>query len=446
LHPTSAPDHHLTRYASVLAALAEGHALDQVLRVEGIDPAGWPPLEATCRILLATEPAAVDVFRRALAAAEDDLSRRISPLDSDVAAWMAFFVAWSSHPAPQELLARLGLRSSDCARLQRLWARRLNDEPRLRSEVAHLSNAEPGPLPVILVEQARLRPSRIAGGDHQGAAPSHATPLLEIDRYAALRVEIEADPERAGPILAKHALDAGTFATIDAAWRRRLEQEPALAQDFRALSAHFRQRAATFRSAPGPSGPSSAMRPTKGPPVIVRDATAEAAPLQIVVADSPRPMTPAERKRRLMAVAMTADVGELSAGPATPFDRAEVADAEVDARSPIAAPISRSESLAAYRATLDVEEHGQPSLPFHRPAPAPVDQEPISLREHARLSLELAIAPDRVDELLAQRSLSRERKALEDAYWRGRVQLEPATQSAWYAEYAAHHARLTAPR
>src|SRR5436305_344426 len=84
----------LFQYAAVKAALAEGFPLKDVLEVEGVLPSVYEQSDAHWQGRLARAQRACaplfDQYEAAVVAAEDALSRRIDPVDTDIAAWAAF--------------------------------------------------------------------------------------------------------------------------------------------------------------------------------------------------------------------------------------------------------------------------------------------------------------------------------------------------------------------
>jgi hypothetical protein len=151
----------LARYAAINAALAEGFPLPDVLALEGLSAPAWNEADVALKVELTRDPAALASYAAELAAAEDWLSRRVTPLEDDPSAWVAFLQAFSRSPEPFELLKTSGLGMNDISRLRRRWERRVAQENGLEKELAKLARA-PGALPPIQVEPAALRPSRAA--------------------------------------------------------------------------------------------------------------------------------------------------------------------------------------------------------------------------------------------------------------------------------------------
>ncbi|MDI1448336.1 hypothetical protein [Polyangium sp. 6x1] len=160
----------LAHYAAVRAALAEGFALDEVLAVEGIKARAWKKADVAWKKKLAGAPAFFGEFENELAEAEDWLARRVKPLDDDPAAWVSFLHAYMNSADPIGLLAGAGLGLNDVARLERRWARRVEEDAAVGKKLAELARAPRG-LPRIEVEPKVLRRSRLA----EARLPADAT-------------------------------------------------------------------------------------------------------------------------------------------------------------------------------------------------------------------------------------------------------------------------------
>jgi hypothetical protein len=246
----------IEQYAAVNAALAEPFPLPDVLAVEGLSPDAWSDIETGWTKHLVEDARAAGellaTYRRALAAAEDRLSRRVSPLDDDPAAWVSFLAAFSANPSPKELLDTLGIGMNDLSRLQRRWARRIEEAPSVEKQIVELQKKAPRKLPPIVAEPARLSrsSSRVA---QSPAKPVLAEPNvaavgfeiggLRLDGYAALRAELAAMPGEADRIFRKYGIASGAaHAAMDRGWREALAKDGALARDFRQFLAHSQER------------------------------------------------------------------------------------------------------------------------------------------------------------------------------------------------------------
>jgi hypothetical protein len=174
----------LAKYAAVNAALTEGFPLPDILAVEGLSAPAWKEADVALKVELTRDPATLASYAAELAAAEDWLSRRVTPLEDDPNAWVAFLHAFSTSPEPFELLETNGLGMNDISRLRRRWERRVAQENGLEKELAKLAR-EPGELPPIQVEPAVLRRSRAAEAA-QAAIHVEEPPTSSIAAHRAL--------------------------------------------------------------------------------------------------------------------------------------------------------------------------------------------------------------------------------------------------------------------
>jgi hypothetical protein len=173
----------LAQYAAVLAGLAEGHQLGRILACEGISPASWPDAEEAWSDRIAHEAGAEKglqaEFDEHLATAQDRYGRRLPPLDEDLRAFLDFRRRWSTDPDPPALLARLGLRVGEVARLSRLWSTRLASDPALAEQAQGILRDEPGELPVVTPVAVELPAApRSPEGEH-AAPPDDDEPTAE---------------------------------------------------------------------------------------------------------------------------------------------------------------------------------------------------------------------------------------------------------------------------
>src|SRR5580700_5932296 len=92
----------LEQFAGVSAALMERFPLSAVLAINGLDEAAWSPAGAGWSARLAgagPSSTLLAAYLAALGNAEAWLGRRVQPLDEDLAAWLGFLGACSSHPS-----------------------------------------------------------------------------------------------------------------------------------------------------------------------------------------------------------------------------------------------------------------------------------------------------------------------------------------------------------
>jgi hypothetical protein len=243
----------LARYAAINAALTEGFPLPDVLAIEGLSEPAWKEADAAFKVELTREPATLASYAAELAAAEDLLSRRVTPLEDDPDAWVAFLHAFSKSPEPFELLKTNGLGMNDISRLRRRWARRLEQENGLEEQLSKLARA-PGALPSIQVEPAVLPRSRAAKAGQAAIIPAASqvrpspavaafkapglsdapaaippnvgsaspTPRLTLEHYARMCVEIALYPAHKLEILRRYGLDDEQQSRLDAYWGARV--------------------------------------------------------------------------------------------------------------------------------------------------------------------------------------------------------------------------------
>jgi hypothetical protein len=179
----------LAKYAAVNAAMKEGFALAEVLTVEGLDEPAWKEADAGLKVKLTREPAALSSYMEELAAAEDWLSRRVTPLEDHPEAWVAFLHAVGTSADSLALFEGNGLGVNDLSRLRRRWARRIEEDPALEKKLAKLADA-PRALPRIEVEPAVLRPSRAAEAA-RAATSGEELPISSVGRRRALKAHRE---------------------------------------------------------------------------------------------------------------------------------------------------------------------------------------------------------------------------------------------------------------
>lgn len=424
----------LEQYAGVAAALAEGFALAVILASEQIAPEGWPRADAAWKARVATDGAEGPLFaahcaKRALA--EDCLGRAVTPIDSDLGAWMSFLHAYGAHPAPARLLEDAGLGVNDLSRLQRRWARRMAEDPALPKQAAELARKGTGPLPALRVEPAQLKPFPWSRGPAvvpvppppRVAAPADTTMApgkLRLYSYVAIKARLAENPGR-DPQSVLDELAVQDFATTDAGWQAVLQGDPELERDYQRLLGVQR---AKIRAAAKP-GPAPA--PAAPPPP-------EAAP-----AEPPR-RAPA----RLAGTALAMGVPikrALPFGGATPGVAATPL-----ARAPRPAP-RRDFSGTAMAFDAPVRS----ALPFPAPPPPPaappVEAPPrLTLEQHASLSCEIAEAPALALEALARYQVTPAEKQAADQHYAERFTREPALRTAWDAAYATYQAWRAANR
>lgn len=378
VEPTSGPPPifgvTVEQYAGVNAATIEGFGLPEVLASEGLDAAMWPRAAVgwSTRIARAGMAGALSLtYQAKLAFAQEWLGRRIEPLCGDLEAWFGFLGAWSAHPAPFELLKDLGLESTDVARVQGAWTRRIEADEKLRKRVVEVALKRLSAVPKLTVTKATLRPfpwSRTAApaapkAIEAAAAPAFFEEELGLDGYAEIVSELAVPRANRFRVLAGHYLGEAEFVAMATLWSARFAADALLAQDFRRLVAHStaRRRAAdtSHRPAPRPVAP----RPVEIP---IYEAPPEAI---VVLRRAPSP---------LAGTALALDVPR---GPALPFVEGAVSTpllAEPEARDEKAP--RPGANLGGTSLTLDIPRG--PALPFARGVEAssidPIRIEPVA--------------------------------------------------------------------
>ena len=312
-----AETHHglsLEQVTGITVALTEGFPLDAVLASEQVSPADWPGAEMAWKERIARDGASGPIFTEYAAkraTAEDCLARGVAPIDEDLEAWMGFLRAYGAHPAPAEWMASLGLGMNDLARLQRRWARRLEQDEALAKRAREL--AEEGidqEAPKLQVAPRKLVPfpwskgAARAAEEVESTGPRVAAPAetslapgkLRLYSYVAVKARLAESPGREDVVLAELGLT--DFAATDAGWQVVLRDNPELRRDYQQLLAAARARAqVTSKQAPPP------------PP----EKKAES-----VAVDSEPPALPAV-KRAPSHLAGTALAVDLPQKPALPF-------------------------------------------------------------------------------------------------------------------------------
>ncbi|WP_437956179.1 hypothetical protein WME76_32645 [Sorangium sp. So ce119] len=459
----------LTQFAAVSAALAEGFALPAVLAVEGIAPASWPGADAAWKVRLVDESqkegkGLFASYESRLAAAEDRLGRRISPLEADLTAWTSFLKAYSSHPSPFELLGGLQLRVSDVSRLSRLWARRMAGSTELQDRATELAQGATTALPELRIEPGELTPS--------SATSTRAAPVETAPVDAAWESPLVLPSAyRPGASKAPTAPGAPGGSPPEPPAPRAAPVPPGTA-----LSVDVPRGPALPFAAADPGRPSPLAAPGVARPVVHRapGALTGTAPLPEGVPRGPAlPFAGASAGRgdsmppvvqAPPALAGTAPLpDDVPRGPALPF-----AAAEPGRPSPLAMPgpakpaVNRApEALTGTSLSLAIPRG--PALPFAKEPSggtpgsgrAPASASPgsplpplprLTLEQHASLTLELVVEPGKQEEILRRYGISVGEKMQLDAHFRQRLAEDRSLVGRWNEAYRAHHARFTGAR
>jgi hypothetical protein len=494
----------LEQYAGVTVALAEGLPIEAILANERIPADAWARADVAWKVRAAKDASVLAQLVGKRAVAEDVLARGVTPIDSDLAAWMSFLQAYAAHPSPFAMLDGAGLGLNDLSRLHRRWSRRMAADESLQKQAAELARKGPGPLPPIRVEPAVLKLFPWSPGPAPVVAPpapkvavpadtSLAPGKLRLYSYVAVKAHLAENPGDDERTLKK--LGVQDFATTDAGWQVILRGDPELERDYRSLldAQRAKLRAAKrSSSAPGGAGPAPPPAPAAAAPAPAPAPAAAAAP----GAAAPAPAMPVVRPApsKLAGTSLALDVPHK---PALPFaagappappppaapppapaaaapmppPRSDLAgtslalDVPHKAALPFAAgappapaavaprPPPRPD-LAGTSLALDIPRRAALPFPAAQPSPlpppapaspeAPTVPEPpaLTLQQHASLCCEIAQAPERALETLARYGITPDQKRAADQHYAERFAREPGTREAWDRAYQTYRTWL----
>lgn len=492
----------LEQYAGITAALADAFSLRSALDLEGLDEATWKRASRAWKERLVGDgidgPLFAE-FKQKQIAAEDWLGRPVAPLADDLPAWISFLHAYGARAAPFELLTAASLRLSDVARLQRRWSRRLDADDQLKKQAADLAQRGAAPLPAITVGTAELRPfpwsrGRVALPRAEAVAPAEELRDIPLDQYAALCAALAQPAADRTRILVRFGLDEARFSPPDAAWKRRLAADEALARDYRQLFDHQRARlraaalggtslvldvprgpALPFVEADEP--PAVAMPPVQRPPARTPSSLGGTS----LAVDVPRgPALPfavaGEPVRAPSPLAGTSLAVDVPRGPALPFSGSTTPAPGPTANQPArllgatalsvdvpqgpalpftggntgATPVGSKGSKLAQTSVFELPAHLRPK-PAAAPPPAPAEPQAaamLTLQQYASLFVELAMAPDRAAQILARYRLTPQQRESLDGHFQGRFAADPGLRAEWEQACATYRAWLVtqAPR
>ena len=88
----------------------------------------------------------------------------------------------------------------------------------------------------------------------------------------------------------------------------------------------------------------------------------------------------------------------------------------------------------------------EPVLVPPKPARTPPPPPPLTLEQHASLTVELAMAPDKGPAILARYRITPAQKEQLDLHYERLVREDPQKHAAWHAAYRAYHAWLVSNR
>lgn len=189
----------LVQLAAIAAARAQGFSLEEILNAEGLAQNVYRAADVAYKRRLADsgerERLAAD-YQKELVRAEDRLTRKVSPIDEDVDAWVRFLGAYGEQSAPTAWLEALGLTLPDLSRLSRAWKQRLDADEALRRRAEKAAkDKKPHDSSSLRVSSAKLIPSPFAKSAEkptlQHTAPFPLNPFLP---------RTEPPPELAEPI------------------------------------------------------------------------------------------------------------------------------------------------------------------------------------------------------------------------------------------------------
>jgi hypothetical protein len=441
----------LARYAAVMAAVAEPFPRGRVLALEEIDPEAFLAAEIVWKQRLARRDGPVfGRFALELAAAEDWLIRRVTPLYQEPEAWAAFLAAMRAQPA--RVLEETGLGSNDFARLSRHWARLAREDRGLAADVADHLGRGPSELPRIVAEPRRLRRSRVfqprvrRGAPAEAAPPEEARVIAPVPEIAPEGVVARAPPPAAPPPAAEEhgtaALPAISpvreapplpFTLPRPSEEHRTAALPAI--DVARAALPFTGRAVEEHGTAALPAIRADRAPLPFAPKAVEEHRSQALPA-ITTGRAPSPFTgrAVEEHRTQALPAITTGRAPLPFAPKTVEEhRTQALPAITTGRAPL--PF----------APKTVEEHGTQALPAIRagsPAPpvggraAPSgDVAPPSpaftLEQYASLAVDLSRDPARRAETLARYRISEAQRAALDAAWAARFSRDPGARPAF---------------
>lgn len=480
----------LAAFAGARAGIAEGFDLALVLAAERIDPAAWEAAEGAWDRRLAEDAegdgALGEAFDEHQADARERYGRRLPPIDEDLAAWLDFHRRFSAAPDPPALLAEVGVRPAEVARLHRTWSRRAAADPALAAETRALLQREPGPLPVptpaprALDLPAALPPAFHSAsppdeepGEGDDGAPPLFVPLPEWDVVD----EPAPRPPEAVPLVPLPAV-------IDETLPETLSPLRGPALPFAPPVPGAPRAPIAVTSAPAPRVGDGLGR-TLDAPLISPFAAGQALPF----AEGKPAVAPAAAAPRSPASPVALDEGQtvmgvispFAAGKALPFGpRASAAPPPAAAPpaalgrtldAPLISPFAAGKALPFAEGKSAAPPHGEPrptaspappvldetrigsvispfALPFAEraggPAPPAAALPTLTLEQYASLCSELSVFAAQEEAVFARYGLgSRPLRAAANVAWTARLRQNQAEYAEWQALYRRYHAYWT---
>ena len=296
----------IEQYAGIKAALADGFPLEQVLEQEGVPDWRWSDLDLEMTDAMTSDPDAFVAYSAKLAEAEEHLRRKIEPLDSDLAAWTGFVVAYNQ--VGDALLEAHALRPSDVGRLQRHWQARFGQDDDLRKRAEKLAKDPPAPPDAVQAEQAALRPFPWTPGADEAEEARSLEPLA----FLAGTENARRKPGVTLPFAGVSPLPAGNLA---------LEPSPEMGM--------------TAVAASRPGGAATPFEPQPIAPPATKPAVASPATKPAVASPAPKllptPPTPVSPLEPAPWLAATAPASDAPLTPALPFAGEAEAPAKIAA-------------------------------------------------------------------------------------------------------------------
>lgn len=436
-----APEITLQQYAAILAGVAEGHQLARVLAREGVEPARWPDAEEAWSDRVAREGGVdsrlLTELDEHLAAAQDRYGRRLPPIDEDLRAFLDFRHHWTTNPDPRLLLASTGVRLDEVARLSRIWSVRLAASAELAGQAQKILGDEPGPMSIVTPVAIELPPAPTTVAPVESMRDDDETDEDESDMadmaipsFAPVASAGEQAPASKGsPASASRAGSAA----LPALGRVAIRAKPSflLTRDFVApipktvlpFQAGNEKPAAgqpppVKRAPPSLGSTTSFTAPLRAPALPFSKnaepaATAPAAPMV-----PPQTSAPARE-----ALTGTASFQGVSLASILPF-------AQAGGTEPLPIVPARPPPALAMTAAVSSVVAG-PALPF---AGAAADKPPtkLTLGQYAAFCAELSAFPDQIEETFRRYRLASAKEGVElAAAWQERFQQSSGDYTSW---------------
>ncbi|MDI1448431.1 hypothetical protein [Polyangium sp. 6x1] len=431
----------LPQLAHVAAARAEGFSLEEILAVEGLAAEELRAADVACKEMLCNPnggPRLFAAYASAQKQAEERLARRVQPLDEDLGAWVHFLAMYAASDNPLSMLQDLGLTLPDLARLGRTWKQRIEADRELARCAEKLTRAgdRKVALPALRVEPPKLvssphaRPKPVPPSMNTPARPMRSkvrdvppaisgTALsLDVPRGPTLPFvegpDVDAPEPRLLPVDAPpRAALSGTALSLDVPRGPDLpfvDADGLSSTDKRAVARVPVELSGTALALDVPRGPALPFVETQEP------AAQPSPPPAIELFKSPR-----------AAISGTALALDVPRGKGTPFE---------GKKSP--------NELASTQLLLEIpRELVRRPIPFSTPAPPELPPK-LTLEEHAALTVELAMSPERSAEVLARYRITQADREALDRHYQAIVGADEQRRLAWHNAYKVHHARIAA--